>query len=433
MPIRMCMGMSAIPLLSIIANRVCARTAVEPHGVCRAPRKGSKKLSTLQTGLPFEWKQEVNRRIAEHRNRKGAPTAARTHSVEHRSAAQRGAAAAARVAERFSHAPRYTEALVDDARTVSRAEEARAADAAAPEPAIAMLERPSEMAPAENGMHQVAKAERHEPAPSASLHSACAETRLFGGQGAALCAPPAEAWDTMDVAEEELVEAEPIHANLIEFPREVVATRKMRPRLVEGPYAAPRDAQLSIFEVDPEAISTQAPAAAVEHAAKWNEPEWSGIKLDAQPEPADAVADAQTAVEIELAPASRRMLAVVVDATLIAAAVLAAGALFALNSASLPGARAMGIAGAVAFVVVAALYEVLFLTLVSATPGMKYACVGLSTFASEQPTREQRWRRLRAMAVSLLPVGLGLVWMLFDEERLSWHDRFSQTYLKNSF
>lgn len=426
--------MSAISPSLNIANRVCARTAVESHGVCRAPRKGSKKLSTLQAGLPFEWKQEVNRRIAEHRNRKGAPITARTLSVEHRSAGQRGAAAAARVAERFSHAPRYTETLVDDARTVSRAEAAQAADAAAPEPAVAMFAQPAELAPVENGMHQVATAERLEPAPSADLHSACAETRLFGSQAAALYEPPAETWDTMDVAEEEQAEAEPAHANLIEFPREVVATRKMRPRLVEGPYAASRDAQLSIFEVDPEAVSTEAPTAAVEQAARWNEPEWSGIKLDAQPEPADAIADvAQATAEIELAPANLRLLALVVDATLIAAAVLATGAVFALNSASLPGPRATGIAGAVAFVAIAALYEVLFLTLGSATPGMKYACLGLSTFASEQPTREQRWRRLRAMAVSLLPVGLGLVWMLFDEERLSWHDRFSQTYLKSSF
>src|SRR6185437_627837 len=146
-PIRMCMGMSAIPLLSIIANRVCARTAVEPHGVCRASRKGLKKLSTLQAGLPFEWKQEVNRRIAEHRNRKGAPVAVRTLSAEHRSTGQRAAVAAARVAERFSHAPRYTETLVDDARSVSRAEEARAAEARAPEPAVAMLAQPAETAP----------------------------------------------------------------------------------------------------------------------------------------------------------------------------------------------------------------------------------------------------------------------------------------------
>jgi hypothetical protein len=32
------------------------------------------------------------------------------------------------------------------------------------------------------------------------------------------------------------------------------------------------------------------------------------------------------------------------------------------------------------------------------------------------------------MLLSILPVGLGLVWSLFDDDHLSWHDRYSQTY-----
>jgi hypothetical protein len=32
--------------------------------------------------------------------------------------------------------------------------------------------------------------------------------------------------------------------------------------------------------------------------------------------------------------------------------------------------------------------------------------------------------------VSLLPVGLGMVWSVFDEDHLSWHDRLSETYLR---
>ena len=34
------------------------------------------------------------------------------------------------------------------------------------------------------------------------------------------------------------------------------------------------------------------------------------------------------------------------------------------------------------------------------------------------------------MVLSLLPIGLGVAWSIFDEEHLSWHDRFSQTYLR---
>jgi len=30
--------------------------------------------------------------------------------------------------------------------------------------------------------------------------------------------------------------------------------------------------------------------------------------------------------------------------------------------------------------------------------------------------------------LSILPLGLGLAWALFDEDRLTWHDRLSGTY-----
>jgi uncharacterized RDD family membrane protein YckC len=41
------------------------------------------------------------------------------------------------------------------------------------------------------------------------------------------------------------------------------------------------------------------------------------------------------------------------------------------------------------------------------------------------------WRdtviRLAAAALSLLPAGLGLLWLLFDRDRRAWHDRLSRT------
>jgi hypothetical protein len=71
-----------------------------------------------------------------------------------------------------------------------------------------------------------------------------------------------------------------------------------------------------------------------------------------------------------------------------------------------------------------------FYTLATATPGMKYARISLCTFRDESPSRAQRCGRLGALLLSLLPVGLGVVWALFDEEHLSWHDRLSRTYLR---
>jgi hypothetical protein len=34
------------------------------------------------------------------------------------------------------------------------------------------------------------------------------------------------------------------------------------------------------------------------------------------------------------------------------------------------------------------------------------------------------------MLLSVLPVGVGIGWSLFDEDRLTWHDRLSRTYLR---
>ena len=235
----------------------------------------------------------------------------------------------------------------------------------------------------------------------------------------------------------EVVEpAQPIPANLIEFPRELVATRKVRPRLVEAPLAgAKTGAQLNIFEVDPGAISMEpeAPAAAGEAAPEWTRAEWSDIRLEPQPD--EDPAPQERALEdvvpsVQAASAGRRLLAVVVDAALVTGAVVGAAFLAATRVAALPGGRTLEIGLGCALAMAGALYLALFLSLTRATPGMRYAQIALCTFAGEIPTRRQRRARLRAMLLSVLPVGLGLAWALFDEHHLTWHDRLSKTYLR---
>jgi hypothetical protein len=349
------------------------------------------------------------------------------------------------VAQRFAHAPSYTQMLVEAARPQRMDETGSAALATKPhpEPIMEAIATAVETAPVWESAVEMrtpaAMVERsgEDPIPILRVAETRAEARLLGGAAAELIESPVPQWDGPDAAEE-MESAEPIHANLIQFPRELVATRKIRPRLVEGPYVSARNAQLSIFEVDPGAVSTEVEPADTKAAHEWNQPEWSGIKLDARPaeemaRAAELAASASTAAEIEAAPLSRRLLAVLVDATLIGAAVIAAGWVFVENTTALPGPREMATGAVGAFVAAAVLYELLFFSLAHATPGMRYAHIGLWTFANERPTREQRWRRLTATALSVLPVGLGLLWSVFDEERLCWHDRLSQTYLKSSF
>jgi uncharacterized RDD family membrane protein YckC len=81
-----------------------------------------------------------------------------------------------------------------------------------------------------------------------------------------------------------------------------------------------------------------------------------------------------------------------------------------------------------ALLVLGGLYQVLFFALGKATPGMHYAHLSLCTFEDQKPTQEQLRGRLWALLLSVLPLGLGVAWAIFDEEHLSWHDRLSGTY-----
>jgi uncharacterized RDD family membrane protein YckC len=93
---------------------------------------------------------------------------------------------------------------------------------------------------------------------------------------------PLDPFDLVDLVASATVEpVQHLPANLIEFPRELVATRKARPRLAEGPfYDASRESpQLNIFEVDPALLAppvylSDTPSGTVAP------PEWASIELD---------------------------------------------------------------------------------------------------------------------------------------------------------
>ena len=210
----------------------------------------------------------------------------------------------------------------------------------------------------------------------------------------------------------------PILANLIEFPRELVATRKRRPRRAEGPFAAvAAQAQLNIFEVDPAALSVEPDAADATPA--WPSPEWSSIELEAQPmdepEPRDALSSLPV---LQLPSISRRLSAALVDGALIAGAVTGA-ALVAVARIGHPlPAKIAEIGVASAFLLACLLYQVLFLALAQATPGTKCAGISLCTFDGQSLTTAQSRHRLGALLLSVLPLGLGMAWALFDDDHL---------------
>jgi len=447
-------------------------------------------LST-QPNLTPQWKEEVNRRLAAHKNRRNQPNAPETEHPAPEEGASRAAQAAARVAARYAKAPSYSQWQAEGARVAVRAAEiatkvALEAQAAA-ESALAGLHAATHQQPRGPAVVQpIAPLRKPEVEPalhpaSMPVHVAIEdppvqeppeETASFAPEAspppqaafgrhelgirwdpdmpvlpverkpAARRAQddfelstedwwkPAELSDSLRDTPIEIAEEETQSANLIHFPRELVATRKMRPRLAEAVGGEVEAGQLSIFEVDPATISTEAAVTGPEPGGMAST--WSGMRLDSQPEaaPAAAARRSRDLASLPVAPVGLRLMATVVDCALILATFVGAGFLAARQFTHPPTGKPAELVGIAALLLIGLLYYAFFFAFPVSTPGMMYAGIALCTFDGQSPTREQLRRRLGAVVLSLLPVGLGLLWSLFDEDHLSWHDRFSQTYLR---
>jgi uncharacterized RDD family membrane protein YckC len=374
----------------------------------------------------------------------------RTLTADPGAVSDRAAQAAARVAARFSKAPSYSEMQAAEARAALRTAEAATRAAleaqAAAHAALANLTATEERIeqaeeyPAQEGVPELTP----EPWESGSVRASFSQDAgrsweirwdpdLPGRAGVTAStgvqSQPADAHQAVVAVEP----AQPIHANLIHFPRELVATRRLRPRLANA-QAGEVSEQLSIFEVDPSTISIDPMASTAdlaEPAASWCGSGWSSIHLGEQPrkepevqhDPAPSAAPA-----VHLAPLELRLMAAAIDIALIVCLVCAAVAGVAGQMHAMPTIRFAEAGALGSLILTGVLYQVFFLLTMRSTPGMMYAGIALCTFDDEHPTRAQLRHRLGALLVSTLPVGLGMAWAIFDEDHLSWHDRLSRTY-----
>ena len=225
----------------------------------------------------------------------------------------------------------------------------------------------------------------------------------------------------------------PIPGNLIEFPRELVAPRRARPRLAEGPLRDEPEPQLRIFEVDAVQESEEPEVLDPQTVPDWQ----SGMLESAVVEPVHTPyyvpVEAETSATLPAYTASieRRLMSAAVDASLIGlgwlAAVTAAAELAgpALRQLSLPLLAAVAVGSLGLCTVV---FQLLFFTLSDSTPGMRWARIGLCTFGDSNPTRRAMRRRIFSAALAACPLGLGLAWIFMDNDRMGWHDRMSRMY-----
>jgi len=83
---------------------------------------------------------------------------------------------------------------------------------------------------------------------------------------------------------------------------------------------------------------------------------------------------------------------------------------------------------AAAAILILLFYRILFVIANRDTPGTRWTGLRVLDFDGRTPSRKQRWYRLIGGCVGSIAVGIGLIWAIFDEERLTWHDHMSKTF-----
>ena len=393
--------------------------------------------SNLQSSSPEvvpTWKQEVNERLAAHRTRHPRKADQQTSlPLGLESNESRSAQVAARVAARYAAAPSYSEILANEANVAARVAEAAAQDARdAAQAVFEEMERSAPPMPAAPSPKRKSSQPPPAEAVQAAVLNVTEEPSVHAAKSGRESAPSAPEAYTADLFADEVVEpVESIAGNLIQFPREIVAPRRARPRLAEGPLreesVAEETPQLRIFEVDTESIS-QTPD--VEHAP----PEWSSIRLDArEAEPSEDHPQLKNYLDVPMAVASLgdRMMAALVDLSLSGLAFLVFVAVFVACTTHPPSGKIALAAAGGTLVFFLLLYQYLFFTYSEGTPGMRYARIALCTFEDENPTRKQMRSRIGSLVLSACTLGMGFAWVLFDEDGLGWHDRLSRTYQRS--
>jgi uncharacterized RDD family membrane protein YckC len=398
------------------------------------------------------WKTELTEKLAASRVRRSGRAVSQTRlPLEQQSVDADGesgrAHVAAAVAARYAARPSYREVLEREAEEAALAAEKALLEAQAAQEAVRLrLEdaRAAEAAAAEaREVEELLQAEqervdrdrievRYELDERTQRQMQAYEARrsVRVPQPSHPSTPP-QMREFCDPLEEETVApAVPLAANLIEFPRELVASRRARPRLAEGPLrdAEPQSGQLRIFEVEQEAIDHRPGMAAAAVGL-----DWSSIRLDGPAPERVARAARAAAEEAPIRPAALedRIMASLVDGALSFAGFLTFVFVFSSCTAHPPSGRTALVAGFLAFLATFVAYQWLFFRFGESTPGMMYAGIALCTLDDDNPTRPAMQRRVGALLLSALPLGMGLLWAVFDEDHLGWHDRISGTYQRS--
>ena len=198
-------------------------------------------------------------------------------------------------------------------------------------------------------------------------------------------------------------------AKIIEFPRFAWGPPAPPPDQLAEPVCD-RPRILEVPEVEPPA------------------PALGGITIEAVQRPE---AEKRPGIDVPLlsAPLGLRMVAAMVDGTIIATASALFGFIFwKVTALRPPLTQVWGLAAGIPCVFWAA-YQYLLIVYAAGTPGLRIAGLQLARFDGTATTRSRRRWRVLACYLSALSLGMGYAWVFLDEDSLCWHDRITHTYL----
>ncbi len=145
------------------------------------------------------------------------------------------------------------------------------------------------------------------------------------------------------------------------------------------------------------------------------------------PPPSLGVAHPDSAIPV--ADLSIRRRAGMLDAMCLLVAFTAVFALYAGFGGKLLPSKLDFLVCAGALTLLYAQYFTLFTVMGGATPGMMFTGLRVVTFEGESPAPSRLLWRSFGYLISGVTALLGFCWALADEDRLTWHDRISQTYI----
>ncbi len=173
------------------------------------------------------------------------------------------------------------------------------------------------------------------------------------------------------------------------------------------------------------AAAVEAGELTIDHPALEAEP----VEILVEPAAPPVVAPEVVPLGLPVATLGRRFLAGVADTLVL----LAAAALFALvfwragGSLSRQPLNFLVLALTAGFFIF--VYFGIFTALTATTPGLLWMGLEVRNFEGEFPTARESFWRAFGYLISITGLLLGFIWTLVDSERLSWHDRISNTFL----